>query len=85
MGLINRVVDDGKALAGAREVAAQIAENGPVSLLAIKRSVLASQGLPEKEALALELEIGQAVFETEDAKEGPAAFVAKRKPQFKGR
>ena len=85
MGLINRVVEDGKALSAAREVAAQIAENGPISLQAIKRSVLASQGLSERDALALELEIGQPVFETEDAKEGPAAFVAKRKPQFKGR
>lgn len=85
MGLINRVVEDGKALASARETALQIAENGPISLQAIKRSVLATQGLPEKEALALELEIGQPVFETADAKEGPAAFVAKRKPQFRGR
>jgi enoyl-CoA hydratase len=85
MGLINRVVEDGKALATARETALQIAENGPISLQAIKRSVLATQGLPEQEALALELEIGQPVFETADAKEGPAAFVAKRKPQFRGR
>jgi enoyl-CoA hydratase len=85
MGLINRVVPDGQALASARETAQQIAENGPISLQAIKRSVLATQGLPEREALALELEIGQPVFETADAKEGPAAFVAKRKPEFKGR
>ena len=85
MGLINRVVDDGKALSSARETAQQIAENGPIALQAIKRSVLATQGLPEREALALELEIGQPVFETADAKEGPAAFVAKRKPQFRGR
>lgn len=85
MGLINRVVEDGKALASARETALQIAENGPISLQAIKRSVLATQGLSEQEALALELEIGQPVFDTADAKEGPAAFVAKRKPQFRGR
>ena len=85
IGLINRVVPDGQALASAREVALQIAENGPIAVQAIKRSVLATEGLPEAEALALELEIGQPVFESEDAKEGPAAFAAKRKPEFKGR
>ena len=85
LGLINRVVADGQALASAREVARQIAENGPVAVQAIKRSVLATEGLPEAEALALELQIGQQVFESEDAKEGPAAFAAKRKPEFKGR
>lgn len=85
IGLIGRVVADGQALSAAREVALQIAENGPIAVQAIKRSVLATQALPEKEALALELEIGQPVFETQDAKEGPAAFVAKRKPDFKGR
>ena len=84
IGLIGRVVPDGKALDTAREIAAAIAENGPVAVQAIKRSVLATEGLPEKEALALELEIGQQVFASQDAKEGPAAFAAKRKPVWKG-
>jgi enoyl-CoA hydratase len=85
LGLINRVVPDGEALAAAKQIAQQIAENGPIAVQAIKRSVLATEGLPEAEALALELEIGQPVFDSQDAKEGPAAFVAKRKPDFKGR
>lgn len=85
IGLIGRVVPDGQALATARRVAAQIAENGPLSVQAIKRSVRETEGLPEAEALALELKIGQPVFESQDSKEGPAAFMAKRKPDFKGR
>jgi enoyl-CoA hydratase len=84
IGLIGRIVPDGEALAAAQQVAAQIAENGPIAVQAIKRSVLETEGLPEAEALALELEIGQRVFESSDAKEGPAAFVAKRKPNFTG-
>jgi enoyl-CoA hydratase len=85
IGLIGRVVPDGQALAEARKVADQIAANGPLAVQAIKRSVQETEGLPEKEALAKELEIGWPIFKTEDAKEGPKAFAEKRKAEFKGR
>lgn len=84
-GLIGRVVPDGEALAEAKKVAEQIAGNGPLAVQAIKRSALESDGLTEEEALARELEIGQPVFATEDAKEGPRAFMEKRKPEWKAR
>jgi enoyl-CoA hydratase len=85
IGLIGRVVPDGQALAEARKVADQIAANGPLAVQAIKRSVIETEGLPEKEALAKELEIGWPILSTEDAKEGPRAFAEKRKPAFKGK
>jgi enoyl-CoA hydratase len=85
-GLISRVVEDGKALELAKQIAREIAEEcGPVAVQAVKRSIYETAGLPEEEALARELEIGQPVFASEDAKEGPRAFVEKRKPAFKGR
>lgn len=84
-GLIGRVVEDGQALATAKEIAATIARNGPLAVQAIKRSVLESEFLPEAEALAKELEIGQPVFRSEDAREGPRAFAERRAPNFKAR
>ena len=83
-GLIGRVVEEGQALATAREVAAQIAANGPLAVQAIKRSINETAELSEREGLARELEIGQPIFKTEDAREGTRAFAAKRKPEFKG-
>jgi enoyl-CoA hydratase len=85
VGLIGRVVPDGQALAEATRVAERIARNGPLAVQAIKRSVLATEGLPEDEALKVELEIGLPIFGTADAKEGTCAFREKRDPHYEGR
>ncbi|GAC1610202.1 MAG: crotonase/enoyl-CoA hydratase family protein [Mycobacteriales bacterium] len=84
-GLIGSVVPDGTALERARQIAAAICANGPLAVKAVKRSLSATEGLPEDQALAIELEIGMQVFATEDAKEGPRAFAEKRPAVFVGR
>jgi enoyl-CoA hydratase len=84
-GLIGRVVPKGQALATAHELAEKIAANGPVAVQKIKEAVQATECLPEKDALAIELQIGMQVTATEDAREGPRAFKEKRTPVFKGR
>lgn len=51
----------------------------------IKRAVQTGDEIPLESGLALERELQQQLFQSEDAKEGLAAYVEKRKPQFKGR
>jgi enoyl-CoA hydratase/carnithine racemase len=50
----------------------------------IKRSVQSGAEIPFEYALALERELQQQLFQSEDAKEGLTAYVAKRKAHFKG-
>ncbi|HKE77142.1 MAG TPA: enoyl-CoA hydratase-related protein, partial [Acidimicrobiales bacterium] len=84
MGLIGEVVPDGTALERAREVAARIAANGPVAVQAVLRALRATEAVPEREAMRIDSQIGMAVFASDDAREGPRAFVEKRAPQFTG-
>jgi enoyl-CoA hydratase len=49
------------------------------------RTLHETDGMTEAEALKHEFEYGWAVFQSEDAKEGPRAFKEKRKPAFKRR
>ncbi|GGU40431.1 crotonase/enoyl-CoA hydratase family protein [Nocardioides albus] len=85
LGLIGHVVPDGTALEKAHELADMIAANGPLAVQAILRTMRESEGKHEDECWADDAKVGAAVFASEDAKEGPKAFLEKRKPEFKGR
>ena len=85
LGFLNYVVATAQVLPKALEIAEKIAANGPIAVRAIRKSARACLGLPEKDALRIEAEISGPVFRTEDAREGPAAFMQKRKPEYKGR
>lgn len=84
VGLIGRVVPDGTALDVAREIAEQIAANGPIAVQAVLQSLRESANLTEAEGLARELELGWPVYASNDAKEGPRAFAEKRPATFTG-
>jgi enoyl-CoA hydratase len=84
LGLIGHVVPDGQALAKAKEIAATIAENGPLAVAAILRTLHETQGMTEPEAFAHEGRYMGAVGASNDAKEGPKAFAETRTPNFTG-
>ena len=85
LGLIGHVVPDGTALDKAREIAEMISANGPLAVQAVLRTIRDSEGKHEDECWAEDARIGAAVFASDDAKEGPRAFMEKRAPEFKGR
>ncbi len=85
IGLIGHVVPDGQALDKAMEIAETIAENAPLSVVAILRSLREGAEMTEADALANELTHGWPIFATEDAKEGATAFKEKRKANFQGK
>jgi enoyl-CoA hydratase/carnithine racemase len=85
IGIVSRVTDPGGAVEGARELAAQIARNGPLAVDASKRIVAAAADWPEAEAWERQAEITAPVFESDDAREGATAFAEKREPVWRGR
>jgi enoyl-CoA hydratase len=85
IGFVNYVVPPDQLMAKAMEIAAKIKANGPCSVKAIRASARACIGVPENLALKIEKQYRVAIAKTEDAQEGPRAFMEKRKPVYKGR
>ncbi len=86
LGFVNEVVET-DALGAAMRWAEEIIACSPMSVRATKQTAL--QGLDEPLATALEAQWAypavRRMLESEDAAEGPAAFAAKRAPNWKGR
>lgn len=85
IGLVNEVLPAGQVLARAEEYAAMIAANAPLAVSACKEAVIRSSGVTLEEAYRIEAEVSAKVIRTEDAKEGPRAFMEKRPAVFTGR
>ena len=90
LGLVNEVIEADSAEAfyqRVRERALEFVPPGRASKAVglIKRAVVSGAEASFTEGLALERELQQQLFESEDAREGLAAHVEKRTPQFKGR
>ncbi len=84
IGLVNEIVRPVDVGARAQLIAERIASNGPLAVQAIKDAVRRSSGLSLPEALKIETDAGRDVFSSNDAVEGPLAFMEKRAPNFTG-
>jgi enoyl-CoA hydratase len=84
-GVVNRVVDEGTALDGARQLAATIIARGPLSNRLAKKLVDAAHDMPLDAVLSMSTVAQQEIFDSNDLHEGVAAFFAKRTPTFTGR
>ncbi len=86
VGFVNHVeptADDVRARA--RELAEQIRDNAPLSVLAAKESIQATMSLGCQRGLAEAKRIYAKVYASDDAQEGPRAFAEKRAPVWRGR
>ena len=85
LGLINRVSEAGEALAGAKDLAASIAANGPLAVAASLQVVAGAQDWRTEEMFAKKEELVTPVYTRADAIAGATAFAEKRAPNWKGK
>jgi len=85
MGLVNYVVPAEQVIPKAEEIARKIADNGPLAVRKIKETVLRALSVSLEEGFTIEDEGARLVLNSEDAKEGPRAFIEKRKPRYVGK
>lgn len=84
IGLVSEVVADDETLERAKSLAREIAAMPSLAVEQIKETVLFGADLPLESALVLERKAFQMLFDTTDQKEGAAAFIEKRKPDYRG-
>jgi enoyl-CoA hydratase len=84
IGFVNEVVPPERVMPRALEFADRLARNAPLALKAIKETVIRTSGLELEDAYRIEHELSGPVSSSNDAREGPRAFIEKREPVFNG-
>ena len=82
-GLVSRIVPAKKLKEEALSAAQKIAEKSQITVMAVKEAVNRSYETTLNEGLLFERRVFHSLFATEDQKEGMAAFIEKREPQFR--
>jgi enoyl-CoA hydratase len=85
IGLINRICPPEELTEEARNLAKTIMTKGPVAVSLAKQAIEAGYDLDLEKGLLIEQTLFAQCFDTEDQKEGMAAFLEKRDPKFKGK
>jgi enoyl-CoA hydratase len=86
IGLINRIADPSSPLIDqALDYARSVTQFSPVAVAGIRRCLAVAGSVVTEQGLAVEAEASRLVSESDDAREGVAAFLEKRPPVFAGR
>ena len=84
-GLVSRVVPAAETLDTALAIAEELARLPMAAVMLCKEAINRAFEAPLDEGLRFERRVFHSLFGTEDQREGMAAFIEKRKPEFKGR
>jgi enoyl-CoA hydratase/carnithine racemase len=85
LGLVSEVVEHDQLLERAHELAATVNRNAPLAVRGTRLAIRRGLDLPMYEAEVMAEAFRERVLRTEDAKEGPQAFVDKREPTWQAR
>ena len=85
LGLVSEVVEHDHLMERAREVAALVNRNAPLAVRGTRLAIRRGLDLPMYEAEVLAETFRERVVRTDDAKEGPQAFMQKRDPVWRCR
>jgi 2-(1,2-epoxy-1,2-dihydrophenyl)acetyl-CoA isomerase len=85
LGIVSRLVSPEELMPAAHELARKIAAGPPIAIRLAKRALYHNADTDLRQALEFETFAQNVCYDTEDSREGIAAFVAKRAPVFRGR
>jgi enoyl-CoA hydratase/carnithine racemase len=85
LGLISEVVAHDRLMERAREIAATVNRNAPLAVRGTRLAIRKGLDVPLNEAEIMAEAFRERVVRTDDAKEGPLAFMEKRQPQWRAR
>ena len=85
IGLVNQLVPYDQLIPAGEKMAQSFLKGAPLALRYIKEAIYKGFDMPLEQGLRYESDLQSMVMQTEDAKEGPRAFVEKRPPNWKGR